>query len=146
MSKQQRGETVSVLLKIAESVKRFSSAVFCRQRINGSNICRSIAPYFFPGHIRTILPHSAKARTRSFGTEHSLLVMMYSTVLSGSQLYAATEELLRGNRGHTRFLVVLPRLFRDALANDEFSIYPFSCFEERRSWKSARTVRATSIL
>src|SRR5580704_2722010 len=58
---------------VSESVKRFSSAFFGRQRINGSNASRSIAPYFFrsyPNHPS----HSANARTRSFGTEHSLLV------------------------------------------------------------------------
>jgi hypothetical protein len=52
------------------------------ERINGSNASRSIAAYFFrsyPNHPS----HSAKARTRSFGTEHSLLVMMYSTVCPG---------------------------------------------------------------
>jgi hypothetical protein len=38
--------------------------------------------------------------------------------LSGSQLYAAAEELLRGNRSDTGFLVAA-RLFRNAFADDE---------------------------
>ena len=51
--------------------------------------------------------------------EHSLLVMMYSTVWPGRSFTPPAEELLRRNRGDTCFLVVT-RLFRDALAHDEF--------------------------
>ena len=40
-------------------------------------------------------------------------------VLSGAQFYAASKELLRGNRGDAGFLIVA-RLSRDALADDEF--------------------------